>query len=283
MSVASSADPDIIIPPLKSIRVIPFFKYSGAVNMSLDYLFTAEMQQSDIPVLRFYGWKPYCLSLGKNQTEETLDIGMLEKNGFDAVRRPTGGSAILHSEELTYSFVLPLRNFNHHQFYDAFHKSLAAALNKLGFPVSLHREHDRENYLKKGTQSFACFNRPAFSEIKYDGKKVVGSAQRIREGILLQHGSILIGQKQMDIINLLRISDENKIIHLKELVDKSIALNQISTIPVTPCQIGEALIVELEQSWNLAIQYRYVSESEMSKAQEYVPRFSIFSTEKKLI
>jgi lipoate-protein ligase A len=275
--VELSADSAGINLPFKKIRIIPYLPYQGALNMALDYMFMTRMQLNDPPVLRLFGWTPFCLSLGRHQSDSAVDYDRLKREGFEAVRRPTGGSAIFHSDELTYSFILPLRGINHHQFYNAFHAVLARSLNNLGYPVILHQEHLTENYLKKGTQTFACFNRPAFSEIKFQAKKVVGSAQRIRKNILLQHGSILLGQKQMDIINYLKVSDAAKATYHEELVDKSISLSQICHRPMTAIQLGEALMTELTRSWNLTIEYRYLSSAEISGAYQYIQQLQITS------
>ncbi|WP_456442808.1 lipoate--protein ligase family protein, partial [Caldithrix abyssi] len=90
--------------------------------MALDFYLAQNIQENDPPVLRFYGWQPYCLSLGYHQDEKFIDFSALEQKGYHAVRRPTGGSAILHSEELTYGLMAPRMEINVHAIYYLFHK-----------------------------------------------------------------------------------------------------------------------------------------------------------------
>ncbi|MEJ2542893.1 MAG: hypothetical protein P8Y99_02380 [Calditrichaceae bacterium] len=71
--------------------------------MAIDYYFSEQMNKINEPVLRFYGWNPFCLSLGKHQDLNSVNLGKIISDGYDIVRRPTGGSAIFHSDELTYS------------------------------------------------------------------------------------------------------------------------------------------------------------------------------------
>ena len=243
--------------------------------MALDYSLARSASQNDPPVLRFYGWQPYCLSLGYHQDQTLVDFEQVQAKGYDVVRRPTGGSAIFHSEELTYALILPRTDINHHDIYRFFHLLLARALNTLGYDVELNYEDDDENYLKQGRKRFACFNRPAFAEIKFKGKKVVGSAQKLYQNALLQHGSVLIGPKQNEIVQFLKLDHEAKEKYKKNLRESSVALREIHKKNISPNQIADALLSQFEASLPLNIYYEDLTDFDLGHAQKFVDRFKI--------
>ncbi len=262
--------------PFNQLIVFPYQTFTGAMNMALDYYLAQNIEQFKAPILRFYGWQPYCLSLGYHQDEKFIDLKALQKRGYQAVRRPTGGSAILHSEELTYGLIVPNHNLNNHDIYYLFHKYLVEALNELNFPVSLNYHADKENYLRLGEKRFACFNRPAFTEIKYQNKKVVGSAQKLYKTALLQHGSILMGPKQNEIIELMNADEQAKQRYLSILKKSSISLSEISpenTIDLN--LIIERLLLQFEKKLNLTIYFKNFDAHQLQIAQKFVPNFKI--------
>lgn len=142
------------------------------------------------PVLRLYRWEPACLSLGMAQSASDIDFGLLAAYGWDWVRRPTGGRAILHTDELTYSICGPHSESRLSgsvlESYLRLSSALLKALEILGAPAEA-----REG--KPGAPQPAgpvCFEVPSAYEITAGGRKLVGSAQaRRREGVL-QHGSL---------------------------------------------------------------------------------------------
>ena len=130
-----------------ALRIIPFECFSGIQNMSLDYYYSRLVEETNIPILRFYGWQPFCLSLGHHQTTTIIDRNMVDRKEIDIVRRPTGGSAIYHANELTYSFILPKSIMSHQQMYYMFHYILSAALNDLGLNVTLSNRQTESRIL----------------------------------------------------------------------------------------------------------------------------------------
>ncbi|HEM48853.1 MAG TPA: hypothetical protein ENO27_01450, partial [Caldithrix sp.] len=196
--------------PFKKIRIIPYKPYTGSLNMAIDYYFSEQMHKNDEPVIRFYGWDPFCLSLGRHQDIQAVDVKKLKLDGVDLVRRPTGGSAIFHSDELTYSIVIPKKLMHHTALYLLIHQILYNTLRKLEYKVELHAEKDKTNYLKKGDATFICFNRSAYTEIKYNNKKLVGSAQKIYSDSILQHGSILLKGTQNKIVDYFKQNTEQE-------------------------------------------------------------------------
>jgi lipoate-protein ligase A len=152
----------------------------------------AEEGRADGPVLRLYAWAPPCLSIGYHQLlDETCDESYCERAGIDVVRRPTGGKAVLHADELTYSVVarqdltpflgLPLMGT-----YALIAQALAQGLRSAGLDVSFGGRGLPQS--PKG--GAPCFLLPSEKEITVGGRKVVGSAQLRGARAFLQHGSI---------------------------------------------------------------------------------------------
>ncbi len=261
--------------PFSSLRILPYQIFNGAFNMALDYALAQSARETTVPILRFYGWDPFCLSLGYHQDQNLVDLSCVHSRGYQAVRRPTGGSAIFHSEELTYALIVPRTNLNHHEIYRIFHELLASALNQLGYEVELNYTDDRENYLKENRKRFACFNRPAFAEIQFKQKKVVGSAQKLYKNALLQHGSVLIGDKQNEIIDFLNLDSRAKQNYYERLLNSSIPLKAVNPRFITPQQIAEALLQQLERSLKINLFYQELSQTEKNNAQKFVDQFKI--------
>lgn len=145
--------------------------------------------QASIPILRLYGWKPACVSLGRNQKDDFLDYEYLNSLGVDVVRRLTGGRALLHDDEITYSFVCPtsyLKNGgNVVESYKEICQILIDKFAQIGLELTLGAEkgiHTKFDY---------CMLVSTGADLCYQGKKLIGSAQFRKEGYILQHGSIL--------------------------------------------------------------------------------------------
>ena len=136
LNVVSSADIHPINPPIR-FRIIPYQTHPGEVNMRLDNYFASIGNEKFEPVLRFYGWKPSCISIGYHQNKNVLKLDRIRDDGYDIVRRPTGGRAIFHARELTYSIVIPASVMTHRKLYAFFHQLIAAALIVLGYDVTL--------------------------------------------------------------------------------------------------------------------------------------------------
>jgi lipoate-protein ligase A len=166
----------------------------GAWNMAVDeVLLDGVAAGTAPPTLRFYQWRPACLSLGYFQPFDVVNLDGCRAFGVDIVRRPTGGRAILHDRELTYSVALPAAVLGHDggvlPSYYRLSLALQEGLRTLGVPATLAPESAADGSPDHGP---VCFDRPSAHEILLDGRKLVGSAQMRRGGGLLQHGSILI-------------------------------------------------------------------------------------------
>ena len=174
----------------------------GAWNMGVDEALADAVRAGGAPVLRFYRWSPACLSLGRNQPARgRYDEARIAARGLDVVRRPTGGRAVLHDRELTYSVALPDGLLGSpRQAYAALNRALVAGLRRLGADAALQGDTGR----RAPAPSLApCFAEPVEGEVVAAGLKLVGSAQRRVEGVLLQHGSLPLEDDQSLIRELL--------------------------------------------------------------------------------
>jgi len=156
-----------------------------------DAILQAVCEQKSPNTLRLYAWQPPCLSLGYAQPFQDVDYSQLQDRGWDIVRRPTGGRAILHTDELTYALITP---DDHPDFsggvlasYKQISRALVHALEILGLDVTVS---DEEALSEEQRQEPICFQSPSAYEITVQGKKIVGSAQLRRRGAVLQHGSL---------------------------------------------------------------------------------------------
>ncbi|HUG40237.1 MAG TPA: lipoate--protein ligase family protein [Longimicrobiales bacterium] len=183
----------------------------GATNMAIDRALLESVRDGAPPVLRFYRWDPPTLSFGRNQPARGLyDRDLARERGIAFVRRPTGGQAVLHADEVTYAVVAPVAVIGTPRAaYGTINRALVAGLRALGVPAHLAgtggdrgaaspgggrtRPHARAG---TGSWSAACFREPAAGELVVRGRKLVGSAQRCERGVVLQHGSILVSGSQ---------------------------------------------------------------------------------------
>jgi len=163
---------------------------------------------------RLYKWNPYCISLGANQNYEYVNINKVIENEIDIVKRSTGGKAILHSEELTYSVVSSTKDQKSaHNFYNVINKALRSGLiiyDELLNKIELESTQPNFPKIYNEVKGNVCFSSTAKSELKFNGKKLVGSAQRKLGNNLLQHGSILCGSNHKKLIDYLILTEEEK-------------------------------------------------------------------------
>lgn len=261
--------------PVQRLRIIPYQKFNGPMNMAIDYCLAQNLTAEADPILRFYGWEPYCLSLGFHQDVNEINLNSVKKNQIDLVRRPTGGSAVFHSEELTYSLIMAVQKIEHQELFRRIHQLIFEALQNLGYDVQLHAQKDNQNYLKKGSATFVCFNRPAFTEIKMNGKKVVGSAQKIYKQSILQHGSILIGKKQFEIVQYLNADQQYKNQVLKRLEKSSTYLSDQTSVAHSPNEIAEAIIDSFQRHGAYYSYFQWLTPDELETSLSYQRLFDL--------
>ncbi|HYP19161.1 MAG TPA: biotin/lipoate A/B protein ligase family protein [Chloroflexia bacterium] len=198
---------------VESWRLLAGFDVPGPLNMALDEALLDSVIAGGVPVLRFYTWRPATLSLGTNQALGEIDRAACEARGFGVVRRLTGGRAVLHQHELTYSLIArendPRVSGGVVESYRKISAALVEGLRTLGATVSLAAPDkallramsvrraavlDEAGEAAEAAEgsSAVCFDAASAYELTAGGKKLVGSAQARRGGALLQHGSILL-------------------------------------------------------------------------------------------
>lgn len=196
-------------------KFVEFEVLTGFENMQKDYnLFENACKNNySEPILRFYGWEPACVSLGRNQTESKINVDYCKKNGIDITKRITGGRALLHQDELTYSFICPMEflgNENVQKSYEIISSALIEGFKNLGIEVNFGSS-------KPDTKYNYCMLLSTGADLNYRGRKIVGSAQYRANKYILQHGSILYSLNKTHIKNIFFEDVEDKLITLSEI------------------------------------------------------------------
>lgn len=182
----------------------------GAWNMAVDEAILEFAGRGDVPsTLRLYAWTPACLSLGYAQPLEDVAQDRLGERGWGIVRRPTGGRAILHTDELTYS--VAGQNSDPHlsgsvlESYQHLSLALLQALRLMGIKA----DSEKKTHLQENSKDNpVCFEVPSNYEITVSGKKLIGSAQARRKSSVLQHGTLPLYGDLTRILDVLKYPDE---------------------------------------------------------------------------
>jgi len=237
---------------------------TGKFNMDFD-LELVNNFKIDSPVLRVYRWKPYCISLGANQEFNSVNTNKSKQDGIDIVKRPTGGRAILHSEELTYSVVYPLSDtVSPKQIYREINLALKSGLKYYdSIFEQIELEHTQPHFpsFYKNEKSTLCFAVSAMNELNFDGRKIAGSAQRKIENVILQHGSILCGSYHKRIVDYL-ILPEDKIEAIKnEMEDTTIELETILNEKIDDQKLLHSIKQGFENHFNVRLETEIFEES----------------------
>jgi lipoate-protein ligase A len=207
---------------------------SPAENMAIDEaVLTAHSEEKSPPTVRFYGWNPATLSIGYFQKAQEVDMEAVESEGIGFVRRPTGGRAVLHDRELTYSIIVsetyPGIPRNVTDAYRVLSEGLLQGFRGLGLDaemVQLASEEEKEKYVSAG--SSACFDSPSWYELVVEGRKIAGSAQVRQKDVVLQHGSILLDMDTDQLFRLLKFSSEKVAERMKmSFTKKAVAINDL--------------------------------------------------------
>ena len=227
---------------------------TGKHNMEFD-LRLAQQCKNEEAFFRLYKWRPYAISLGANQSFEEVNTHKTNADSIDVVKRPTGGRAILHAEEITYSGVIPVAfGLSPREVYNKISVALTRGL-ALYNPALVKSELEdlQPNFsdLLKQPQGSLCFASTAKSEVKFGGKKLIGSAQRKLKNIILQHGSILCGTYHQKLPEYLNYSDK-EVSNLKtELAEKTTEIETILNAPVNYEILEEKLVQGFSDEWQI--------------------------------
>ena len=243
----------------------------GMWNMALDEAILESVGRGEsLPTLRLYAWEPPCLSLGYAQPVSDVDLARLQARGWDLVRRPTGGRAILHTDELTYSIAAPSSDprvaGSLLESYNRLARALVEALRSLGVPVEVHERAEVANVQNTNP---VCFEVPSTYEITVGGKKLVGSAQARRKEGVLQHGTLPLSGDLGRIVDALAYPDEQSRQRAAErLLARATTVESALGRPVSWDQAARAFISAFEQVLDLDLQPGEISLAEHTRAEE---------------
>lgn len=220
----------------------------AAMNMAID----EAIMLSKKPTLRFFGWKPPTVSIGYFQgMEQEVDLDACKAHGIDVVRRVTGGGAVFHDQELTYSYFVPEDSGEVSrtilESYDQICGFVIGGLRKLGLEAEFKPIND----------------------IIVNGKKISGNAQTRKNGMVLQHGTILLGVDVKKMFSLLKVPDEkirDKMISVVE--ERVTSVEKELGRSVTFDEVKEKIVEAFQESGMRVLREGALSKEEEEKAKE---------------
>ncbi|CCF15805.1 biotin/lipoate A/B ligase family protein [Brevibacillus laterosporus GI-9] len=249
---------------------------SPEMNMAIDEaILTLHSQGKVPPTVRFYTWNPATLSIGYFQKmEKEINIDEVKRLGLGLVRRPTGGRAVLHDAELTYSVIVsedhPQMPKSVTEAYKVISMGLLHGFQKLGLKaemVSLATEEEKAKYNSPG--SSACFDSPSWYELVVEGKKVAGSAQTRQKGVILQHGSILLDMDVDLLFSLLTFPSERvKERMMNSFKQKAVTINEVSSKPISLEEAIEAFYQGFAEGLGIELIPMDLTDEEQQLAKE---------------
>lgn len=253
-------------------RVIQTPPSSGSWNMAVDEaLLESVGQGKSLPILRLFAWQPPCLSLGYAQPVSDVDLESLRSRGWTLVRRPTGGRAILHTDELTYSVIAPLQEprvvGSILESYRRLSEGLLFALHSMGLPAQAEKEYSLPAYQQPVGP--VCFEVPSNYEITVSGKKLIGSAQARRRQGVLQHGSLpLVGDLTRITQVLVFPSPADRGLAGERLLQRATTVETCLGRTVSFSEAAAAFINGFEHALNLDLEPGELTELENNRALE---------------
>lgn len=198
------------------------------MQIDSDLLKTSIDKKSKEPIFRLYGWSPACVSLGRNQRDDFVDEELLKEKKIEVVRRLTGGRALLHDDEITYSFVCPISYLKNGENVTESYKEISQILidvfKNLGIGLNFGGEKKFRGHVDY------CMLISTGADLCFEGKKLIGSAQFRKNGYILQHGSILydynrklleeIFKENVDTSSIISIKDINPDLKKEDIINE---------------------------------------------------------------
>lgn len=234
---------------------------SPAYNMALDEALLDWHSQGEFPpVIRFYEWNPATVSIGYfQQVHKDINLDAVKKQNLGFIRRPTGGRAVLHDQELTYSVIVtesyPNMPETVTEAYRVISGGILQGFRLLGLDAyfSVPETKEQLDDLKK-PKSAVCFDAPSWYELVVEGKKVAGSAQTRQKGVILQHGAILLDLNEELLLSVFNFSSaEAKEKMRRKLPEKAVAMNRFVDTPFTVAQCVNAFSKGFEDALDIEL------------------------------
>lgn len=262
-------------------RLIKSPPAAGPWNMAVDEAILESVgSNSSPPVLRLYAWTPPCISIGYAQPVSDIDLGALEKYKWMWVRRPTGGRAILHTDELTYAVIGaqsdPRLAGGVLESYRRLSQALLRALALMNIPAEARHKTDHHTPYPHAhgvglpkSPNPVCFESPSKYEITVGGKKLIGSAQARRKGGVLQHGSLPLGGDLTRITRALVFpNEEARSAAAARLLDRATTVEEVLGYPQTWEAAAQAFYEAFEDTLQLDLQLSSLTRLELERAAD---------------
>lgn len=256
-------------------RVLDTGFHTGSENMAIDEAIARAHGRGEVPpTLRFYGWKPASVSIGyfQSMTKE-VDLDAVRAGGYGYVRRPTGGRLIFHHLELTYSVAIreELLPGGVVETYRELSRGLLEGLRVLGGEAELSGGEDDPRRVNPGGFNTACFDTASAYELQVEGRKVAGSAQTRKDGVVLQHGTILLDMDVDLLFSLMRLPDGAPRERLKERFrSKATTVGEVLGRPVGYDEARTAFTEGFRQGLGLTLLPRDLTIAEQEEAARLV-------------
>jgi lipoyl(octanoyl) transferase len=235
----------------------------ASLNMAIDEaLFQLHVPGQSLPVLRFYSWEPPALSLGYFQRHSRIDLTACRKRGLDVVRRITGGRAVLHEQDLTYSVVADTASgipSSPEGAYRLLCRGLLAGFRTLGFDAAFGEEEGG------AVQEEICFARATAGDLVFSGRKFAGNAQTWLGETLLQHGSLVLEPQEETWAALLPTIPAQSLRRL--LRSRTVSLGEILGRKIEPAELQDTLCQGMAAALNIQF-----TEDTLSAVEENLSR-----------
>jgi len=249
-------------------RFIISGKMAPAENMAIDEAILLGVLKGISPqTIRVYDWDPPTVSFGFHQNiEKQIDLDKVKKYGLGIVRRPTGGRAVLHYDEVTYAVIANTNGIMSGSILKSYQK-IGSVLIKCLDDIGISAEMEDGIYQNKEQKDWSnpCFASASKYEIHYKHKKIIGSAQIRKNSVLLQHGSILLNHNQELMAELVPFNNASDRKTLKKLLSqKTIAINQILDEPISFNKFVNTFKKNFEKKFNL----NFLKDSKINKFEK---------------
>lgn len=220
-------------------KLVGYARLEGEVNMDLDRKLLAACEADpEYGFLRFYTWTRPTLSMGRLEPEDAVDRARAGRDGVAIVRRPTGGRVVLHGDDLTYTVVVPKPvDARLQKTYNLISEILVDGLSSMGAVLDIERgKTGRSRMVQR-----PCFASVSRHEVTHAGRKVVGSAQRVGERAVLQHGSIPLGHGYLRVVDYMNVSPGDRERLRDEMEAATSCLEAVLGRRVEPRRVAGAL------------------------------------------
>jgi lipoate-protein ligase A len=258
----------------ESWRLIRTGHMDAAWNMAIDEAIMKFAPILGRPTLRFYGWENTAITIGYFQDyDKEFDEAICRSMGINIIRRLTGGRAVLHDVEVTYSIVIPEGKSavtgSVLETYRKISEGFVIGLRKMGLEVEVATPKNNVKEISEGTA--ACFDAPSWYEVTVNGKKIIGSAQVRKQGVLLQQGSIPLEMDVEKLFTVLKFADIESKQRAKMLFQqKAASLREVLGQRVSFLQVCEAIKEGMREALAIDFCEEELSEQEYKAAERIV-------------